>query len=97
MVSEVAAFISPLIAAMALLGGWFAWLGKRREKLIRDVVDAAFQALNSRLTIVENTLVAQNKQLDKQDSALSQAMQAIARIEGRLMGSDGTRQINVNP
>lgn len=97
MASEVAAFISPLIAAMALLGGWFTWMGNRREKLIREIVDGAFQALNSRLTVVENSLVAQNKQLDKQDSALSQAMQAIARIEGRLMASDGTKQINVTP
>jgi uncharacterized membrane protein YccC len=84
----VAAFVGPLIAAMGLLGAWFAWIGKRREQLIRGIVQQSFEALNSRLTIVENTLANQNKQLDKQDTALAQAMTAVARIEGRLM-ADG--------
>jgi len=86
--SVVAAFVGPLIGAMGVLGAWFAWLGKRREKLIGAIVEQAFQVLNSRLTIVENTLAGQNKQLDKQDTALAAAITAVARIEGRLM-ADG--------
>jgi hypothetical protein len=82
--TEVAAFIGPLIAAMAALGALMAYLGRRREILIRAIVKDAFVALDARLILVETALSNQTRHLEQQDNALAQALQSIARIEGRL-------------
>lgn len=95
-VALIAAWIGPIIATMAALGGLYAWLSNRREKTITGMVnDAVTQldgrltqvitSLNTRLTVVEEQLAAQTRQLDKQDTALARAVESIARIEGRLM------------
>lgn len=80
----VAAFISPLIAALALLGGWFAWLGRQRDKRVADQIASVTDRLEVRITQVEATLTQQTAHLERQDAALTTTMQAVARIEGRL-------------
>lgn len=82
----VAAFIGPLIAAIGGVAAWFAWLGKRRDKRVGEQIQAVTDRLDFRISQVETTLGRQQDHLDKQDAALSMAMQGIARIEGRLAG-----------
>ena len=89
----VAAFTGPLVGAIGLASGWFAWLGRQREKRTGDQISMVTSQLESsqalmqvRITQVEAALVAQGHHLDKQDEAMMTAMQAIARIEGRLAG-----------
>lgn len=82
----VAAFLAPLVAAIGLIAGWFAWLGKRRDKRVAEQIQAVTDRLDFRISQVEETQRRQSDHLDKQDAALSMAMQGIARIEGRLAG-----------
>ena len=90
----VAAFTGPLIGAIGLVAGWFAWLGKQREKRTGEQINAVTNELRSnqalmqqRIGQMEVALVSQGQHLDRQDTALASALQATARIEGRLMGS----------
>ena len=83
---NVAAFTGPLIAAIGLIAAWFAWLGKRRDARVADQIAAVTERLDFRISQVEVTQAKQSEHLDKQDAALSTAMQGIARIEGRLAG-----------
>lgn len=82
------AYIGPLIAGMVALGTLFAYLSKRRERLIQEIVNEAVVQLDKRLTLVETQLSTAAKHLDNQDTALASALQSIARIEGRLMGGE---------
>lgn len=82
----VAAFTGPLIAAIGLAAGYFAWSGKRRDERVAAQIKAVTERLDFRVSQVETALDKQSRHLDKQDEALSTAMQAIARIEGRLAG-----------
>ena len=89
----VAAFTGPLIAAITLVSGWFAWLGKQREKRTGEQISAVTSELRSaqllmqqRIGQMETALTSQGLHLDRQDNALAAALQATARIEGRLMG-----------
>jgi hypothetical protein len=87
----VAAFVGPLVGAIGLAAGWFAWIAKRRDKRVADQIDSVTKALEFRITQVEVALSKQSDHLDKQDGALLSAMTAIARIEGRLAGPVDTR------
>jgi hypothetical protein len=82
----VAAYLGPLIAAIAGIAAWFAWLGKRRDERVADQIAAVTTRLDFRITQVETQITNLTGHLNKQDDALSQAMQAVARIEGRLAG-----------
>lgn len=89
----VAAFTGPLVAAIGLASGWFAYLGKQREKRVGGQISEVTSKLESnqllmqeRINQVESALQSQARHLDKQDDALMAAMQAVARIEGRLAG-----------
>lgn len=89
----VAAFTGPLVGAIGLASGWFAWLGRQREKRTGEQINAITSKLESnqelmqqRITQVETAISSQARHLDKQDEAMMSAMQAIARIEGRLAG-----------
>lgn len=89
----VAAFIGPLIAAIGLSAGWFTYLGRRRDERFAAQIAAVTGKLEAnqlvmaeRIAQVESSLAQQARHLDKQDDALTTAMQAIARIEGRLAG-----------
>lgn len=91
--ASVAAFTGPLVAAIGLASGWFAWLGKQREKRtdvqIRSItskLETNQELMQQRITQVEVAISSQAHHLDKQDEAMMTAMQAIARIEGRLAG-----------
>lgn len=82
----VAAFCGPLVAAIVGVAAWFAWIGKRRDQRVKEQIQAVTDRLDFRISQVETSLARQQEHLDKQDAALSQAMQGIARIEGRLAG-----------
>lgn len=89
----VAAFCGPLIAAIGGVAAWFTWLGHRRDARVADQIKEGTREiaevtskLDIRMSQVENSLANQTRHLDKQDEALQTAMQAIARIEGRLAG-----------
>jgi uncharacterized YccA/Bax inhibitor family protein len=82
----VAAFVGPLIGAIGGVAAWFAWLGKRRDSRVATQIHAVTERLDLRITQVESTLANQTRHLDKQDEVLNSALQAIARIEGRLSG-----------
>lgn len=84
--ATVAAFCGPLIAAIVGVAAWFAWLGRRRDARVASQIQAVTDRLDFRISQVETTLARQQEHLDKQDAALSTAMQGIARIEGRLAG-----------
>lgn len=85
--AAVAAFIGPLVAAIAASAGWFAWLERKRKEFIQAMINQALSALEARLLVVERAIADQTRHLDKQDDALGRAMESIARIEGRLMQS----------
>lgn len=89
----VAAFTGPLVAAIIGVATWFAWLARKRDARtavqIREVVaglEANQLLMQQRISQVEVAMEGQTKHLDRQDLALTSAMQAIARIEGRLAG-----------
>ena len=89
----VAAYIGPLLVAIGLVAGWFSYQQRRREKQVRELIREATADLvleqrltRDRLTQMEAQLTLQARHLDKQDDVLSAALQAIARIEGRLAG-----------
>lgn len=91
--SVVAAFCSPLIAAIALVGAWFTWIGHRRDaKVAQQIKDGTAEIvqttaqLTMRMAVVENGLATQGAHLSKQDETLQTLMQSMARIEGRLAG-----------
>ena len=100
----VAAFCGPLIAAIAGVGAWFTWIGHRRDARVAlqikegtAEIAAVTSKLDLRMTQVENSLSNQARHLDKQDEALQVAMQAIARIEGRLAGPIQIQQSTGGP
>ena len=91
--AAVAAYIGPLLVAIGLVAGWFSRVQAQREKRVQEQIAAATSAIaaenrltQARLTAVETALDVQARHLDKQDDVLSAALQAIARIEGRLAG-----------
>lgn len=81
---EVAAFTGPLIAAIGLIAGWFAWLGKKRDQRVAEQIKGVTDRLDFRITQVEKTLTQTQEHLDRQDTALATQGQAIARIEGSM-------------
>lgn len=89
----VAAFCGPLIAVLVALAGFFAWLQRNRDKRVAGQIAEATGKLEAnqlltqqRIDQFERSLAEQAKHLDRQDQALNAAMQAVARIEGRLAG-----------
>lgn len=102
--SVVAAFIGPLIGAIGLAAGFFAYLNKVREKRIGEQIAAATASfetnqrlLQEHLNQVDTALITQGKQIEKQNDTLIQAVQAIARIEGRLSATAPAPQNVINP
>lgn len=83
--ANVAAFITPLVAAIVAVGGWFAWLDRKRKEFIQTAVNQALATLEIRISAMEKSYAILGTHLDRQDTALAQALQSIARIEGRLM------------
>ena len=91
--ATVAAYIGPLLVAIGGVAGLFSRQAKQREARIGERISAATASIEAenrltqqRLAQVETLIEANTRHLDKQDDALLVAMQAIARIEGRLAG-----------
>lgn len=91
--SVVAAFCGPLIAAIIGVATWYAWIARKRDaRVAQQIKDgtaeiaAVTAKLDIRITQVETSLANQTRHLDKQDEILQTALQAVARIEGRLAG-----------
>lgn len=84
----VGAFIGPLIASIGVVAGWFAYLAKQREKRVNEQISAVTDKLDQRIDQLEKSFTLQTAHLDKQDEILSTALQAIARVEGRLAGTN---------
>lgn len=82
----VAAFIGPLIAAIGLATGWFAWLGKRREERARVLTREIVSGLEANQLLMQQRIAQVELAMEKQSTTLGRAMEAIARIEGRLAG-----------
>ena len=89
----VAAYIAPLVATIGFVAAWFSRQQRRREKWIEQQIATATAELvleqkltRERLGQMDAQLALQARHLDKQDDVLSAALQAIARIEGRLAG-----------
>lgn len=80
----VAAFCGPLITVIVGVGGWFAWLGKRRDAKVAEQIKGVTDRLDFRITQVEKTLQQTQEHLDRQDTALTRQGEAIARVEGSL-------------
>lgn len=92
----VAAFIGPLVAALGLVATWYAYLSRQREKRVNiqiTQVTGKFEAnqvlLQARIDQVEVAIQLNAHQLEKQNDTLLTALQAIARIEGRLASVTG--------
>jgi sensor domain CHASE-containing protein len=95
--ATVAAYITPLIAGMVALGGFNAWLSRKRDERIRTLVNQIIndvvnrlegnqREMQTRIRQVEEQMLQVTAHLNKQDDAQGVALQAIARIEGRLAG-----------
>lgn len=89
----VAAFIGPLITALAAVAGLFAWLGRKRDARVSLQIDgvtgrleANQSAMQAQIAQVTASQEQQQAHLSRQDEVLSAALQSIARIEGRLAG-----------
>lgn len=83
-VSEVAAFIGPLLIAIGLLGTLVGWIIKRSADRMQgefrhfsELNDERMRALEKQLETQAATLMAQNKQL-------LETSITVARIEGRV-------------
>lgn len=93
----VGAFIGPLIAAIGLAAGLFAYMNKRREERITMQISEATRTFDTnqklmqeRMSHFEDAMTTQAKQLEKQGDSLLTMGQSIARIEGRLAATSSS-------
>lgn len=98
----VAAFIGPLVTVIVAASGFFAYQNRQREKRVAEQIGQATSELRSnhallqvRIDQMELATSANTKQLEKQNDTLLLAVQAIARIEGRLSGSGSAQQLSL--
>jgi Flp pilus assembly protein TadB len=89
----VAAYVTPLIAAIGLAATWFTWQQRKRDTRVAAQISAATSALEleqrltrERLAQMEATLEQHGRTLEQQAATFTQALVAIGRIEGRLAG-----------
>lgn len=88
---EVAAFIGPLIAAIAVLGGFIGWLMTRMSKFVRDSIANVQAITNERIKTLTEELAAQNRILERLQVEQQSTAVAVARIEGSLSSSLSAR------
>jgi len=86
-VSEVAAFIGPLIVSIGLVGGFVAWAMARTGRYINAQITSVQNVTNERIATLTQQLQVQGKILENQQKELQDTSKSVARIEGRLAGS----------
>lgn len=89
----VAAFTGPLLIGMGFVGGVVAWIIRSASKLIETRIQTIATIWGERQKAMEDRFTAQQDQIRDLAAGLTQALtqlnstaQAVARIEGRLLG-----------
>lgn len=89
-VTEVAAFIGPLIAAIGLIGGLIAWVMTRTSRYVKNELTAVQSLTNERIANLTAQLLHQGQTLETlQKQSLDLAI-TVARIEGKLTPKEPT-------
>ena len=81
----MAAFIGPLIAFLALLGAFIAWLLTRTAKYVQSKITEVQSITNERILRLTEELHNQGKVLEQQQKQIFDTATAVARIEGQFL------------